>query len=663
VTELLTATVNGVPVGCVYALLAVGLVVTYSTSGVFNLALGVQAYASALLYYVLVVEHGWSTWLAFLVAVLALGPALGFCLDRFLFRFLRRAGTTVSLVAAIGLLVGLPSVLAFIFGGRPRYRPPSIGIGPTHYYKVFNTSIDGVHLTAIIATIVVSIALWVLFRRTALGLRMHAVVESPRMVELAGINSSAIRTVAWMLSSLLASLAGVLLAPLYADVNSIHFTTLLVAAIAAAVFGRLRSIPLTLLGGVLLGFGQELLAAYLPLGSVLATGLRPAFPFLVLVVLLVVLPWGRRADVTDPLANCDPPPPPLASTFRTPGLDRFSRIAAPVLGVGFLIVATSIFSSYWLQLATTAVVYGVIFLSVTVITGVGGQLSLCQATFAGIGAFTAGQLAVAHGMSILVAIVIGAGVAAAAGAVLAIPALRLGGLSFALATLGFALMADNVLFPLRWFGGGQSGIDVPRPVVGPINFTNPKWFFLLCVGILVLVAVVVVRIRDGTTGRFLDALKGSDIAARTIGIAPARSKVVALAISAGIAGLGGGLFASLQGPIGPDQFTYFSSLVFVVLVVTTGVRTVEGALNAAAALVVIPQILNLLPPRFGVLEFALFGFGAITYIKHPEGIVEYMKRQSLIWLNGLLARHRRGGDIPRTPDRAPGVGEPVEELR
>jgi ABC-type branched-subunit amino acid transport system permease subunit len=100
----------------------------------------------------------------------------------------------------------------------------------------------------------------------------------------------------------------------------------------------------------------------------------------------------------------------------------------------------------------------------------------------------------------------------------------------------------------------------------------------------------------------------------------------------------------LQGPIGPDQFTYFSSLVFVVLVLTTGVRTVEGALNAAAVLVLLPQLLNLLPTRFNVLEFALFGFGAITFIKHPEGVVEFIKRRSLVWASGR-------------------IGQPVEESR
>jgi ABC-type branched-subunit amino acid transport system permease subunit len=204
---------------------------------------------------------------------------------------------------------------------------------------------------------------------------------------------------------------------------------------------------------------------------------------------------------------------------------------------------------------------------------------------------------------------------------------------------------------------------VPRPIVGPVDFTNPRAFFLLCAGILVVVAIVVVRVREGTTGRFLDALRGSDLAARTIGIAPARTKIVALALSAGIAGLGGGLFASLEGPVGPDNFTYFSSLVFVVIVLTTGMRTVEGALNAAAALVLLPQLLNLLPSRFNVLEFALFGFGAITFIKHPEGIVEYEKRQSIEKLSNFLDNRRGQSGVPhpRAPDHD--AETRVEEMR
>jgi ABC-type branched-subunit amino acid transport system permease subunit len=338
-------------------------------------------------------------------------------------------------------------------------------------------------------------------------------------------------------------------------------------------------------------------------------------------------------------------------------------------------MSVTVLSDYWLHLATTAVVYSVIFLSITVITGIGGQVSLCQASFAGIGAFTAGQLATSHGVSILVGILIGAAVAAAVGALLAIPALRLGGITFALATLAFALMADNVLFPLSWFGGGTTGINVPRPIVGPVNFTNTRAFFLLCVGVLVIVAAVVIRVREGTTGRFLDALRGSDLAARTIGIAPARTRVVALALSAGIAGLGGGLYASLEGPIGPDNFNYFLSLVFIVLVLTTGMRTVEGAINAAAALVLLPQLLDLLPARYGVLEFALFGYGAVTFVKHPEGIVEFQKRLSMQRLARFAERwsarsssgdddgHNGGGDVPRPRGDRHEVRQPVEERR
>ena len=130
-------------------------------------------------------------------------------------------------------------------------------------------------MAVVAATILVVVGLGVLFRSTAFGLRMRAVVESPRLLQLHGVNAERVATSAWVLSSLLAALAGVLLAPLYARVDSTNFTVLMVAAIAAAVFGGLRSLPLTLLGGIVLGVGQEVLTKYLPLGNQLVKGFRP----------------------------------------------------------------------------------------------------------------------------------------------------------------------------------------------------------------------------------------------------------------------------------------------------------------------------------------------------------------------------------------------------
>jgi branched-chain amino acid transport system permease protein len=651
VTSLLHYAIPGVPFGCIYALVAVGLVLTYRSSGVFNLAFGAQAYISAAVFYDTAGSHHWPTWAAFVLSVLVVGPLVGLLLDRALFRHMRTASATVKLVAALGLLVGIPALVQTLwFGNRAKLRPPAVGPTPEHFYQWHSYGIDSNQLAVIVATVVVVVGLGVLFRSTALGLRMRAVVESPRLLQLHGVNAERVATSAWMLSSVIAALAGVLLAPLYARVDATNFTVLMVAAIAAAVFGRLRSLPLTLLGGVLLGVGQEVLTKYLPLGNELVKGFRPSVPFILLFALLLLWPGLRRPDVGDPLAGVSPPPPPLAATLRDAGLERLNRILFPAFITAFMGVSLFVLPSFWLFLVTQGIIMSVIFLSFTVVVGMGGQISLCQATFAGVGAFTTAQLATNHGVPVLVGILVGAALAALVGVVVALPALRLGGLYLALATFAFGLMADNIVFPQRWAGNGQSGISVPRPRIGPVDFTANRAFFLLSLAVFALCALVVVQVRRGTTGQRLAAVRGSEVAAETIGIDPRRAKVVAFALSAAIAGIGGALLGSLQGTVSGDSFNYFFSLFWLVLVVTTGVRTVEGAVNAGMALVFFPELLHHLPGRLADLEYVAFGFGAITFAKHPEGIVEFQKRRSM----ERLARWRRraGGNGDEPPPAA-----------
>ncbi|MCU1449578.1 MAG: inner-rane translocator [Acidimicrobiales bacterium] len=657
-TSLLHYAIPGVPFGCIYALVAVGLVLTYRSSGVFNLAFGAQAYISAAVFYDTAGTHHWPTWAAFALSVLVVGPVVGLLLDRALFRHMRTASATVKLVAALGLLVGIPALVQTLwFGNRAKLRPPAVGPTPEHFYRWHSYGIDSNQVAVIVATVVVVVGLGVLFRSTALGLRMRAVVESPRLLQLHGVNAERVATSAWMLSSVIAALAGVLLAPLYARVDANNFTVLMVAAIAAAVFGRLRSLPLTLLGGVLLGVSQEVLTKYLPLGNELVKGFRPSVPFILLFALLLLWPGLRRQEVGDPLAGVSPPPPALAATLRDASLERLNRILFPAFIAAFMGVSLFVLPSFWLFLVTQGIIMSVIFLSFTVVVGMGGQISLCQATFAGVGAFTTAQLATNHGVPVLVGVVVGAALAALVGAVVALPALRLGGLYLALATFAFGLMADNIVFPQRWAGNGQSGISMPRPRIGPVDFTANRAFFLLAMAVFALCALVVVLVRRGTTGQRLAAVRGSEVAAETIGIDPRRAKVVAFALSAAIAGVGGALLGSLQGTVSGDSFNYFFSLFWLVLVVTTGVRTVEGAVNAGMALVFFPELLHHLPGRLADLEYVAFGLGAITFAKHPEGIVEFQKRRSM----ERLARWRRRARGDRPPP-APTIEEPAEVL-
>lgn len=627
--DLIRFTILGLPLGCVYALVATGLVLTYKTSGVFNLAFGAQAYVSAAIFYDTRAHHDWPVLPAFLLAVVVVGPLIGLVLYRALFRHMRASWAAVRLVSALGLLVAIPAVVQLWFGSGVKYGPPSLAPDPDRVFRWGTYAVTADQIVTVVATLAVVALLGALFRFTALGLQMRAVVESPRMVELAGINADRVSAVAWMLSSFMAALAGVLLAPLFATVDAANFTILIVAAIAAAAFGRLSSLPLTLAGGILLGVSQQVLAGFLPLNSVLAQGLRPSFPFLMLFLLLLFWPGLRaRREAADPLAGVDPPPPALAASYRDERLDRLTRLLFPAFLATFMGVSLFALPGFWLFIVTVGIVYSIIFLSVTVLTGMAGLVSLCQATFAGVGAFTAAQLATRHGLPILAGMLVGAAVAAAVGALIAIPALRLGGLSLALGTLAFALMVDNVVFPLDWVGGGQSGVDVPRPVIGSIDFSGDRAFFLLAMAVFALAALAVILVRRGTTGRFLAALRGSELAASAIGINPTRAKITAFALSAGIAGLGGGLLASLQGRTSPDSFGSFFGLFWVVLVLTIGARTVEGAVNAGMGLALFPQLLQLLHAPITV-QFVLFGFGAITFAKHPEGIVEAQKRRSI----------------------------------
>jgi ABC-type branched-subunit amino acid transport system permease subunit len=650
-SHFLTYSILGIPFGFVYALVGVGLVLTYKTSGVFNLAFGAQAYVSAAIFYAAVSQHHWNKWAGFVLAVVVAGPALGYLLDRALFRHLRTAPTVVKLISGLGLLVAVPSMVQFFWPGNhfnaPSLAPQHVHSSLTyHVYHLGSYTIDSNQLVIIGSVVAVMVALGVLFKFTALGLKMRAVVESPRMVELAGINSDRIGSVAWMMSSFLAALAGVLLAPLYSQVQPNDFINLLVAAIAAAVFGGLTSLPLTLVGGLLLGIFQQLLTGYLPLGSQLAAELRPSFPFIMLVLLLLFWPpVRRRREAADPLAGCDPPPPALAASLRGQTLDRLTKIIFPIFIVAYIVISLFLVPSFWLFLLTQGIIYATIFLSFTALTGMSGQISLCQLSFAGLGGFTAAQLATTLNVPFIFAMLIGGAAAAAAGALVAIPAMRLQGLYLALGTLAFGLLADNILFGQTWLvGNAEGGLVVPRPQLGSINFNNNQAFFLLAMVVFGVCGLVVILVRKGTVGRYLAAIRGSEVAAETIGINPTRAKITIFALSAAIAGVGGAMFASAQQTTSPADWQSGLSLVFVVLVLTTGVRTVEGAVNAGIAFVVVPQLLSHLGGNAQALSFFLFGIGALTYARHPEGAVEYNKRRSLLWISAWL--DRRAGREP-----------------
>ena len=297
-------------------------------------------------------------------------------------------------------------------------------------------------------------------------------------------------------------------------------------------------------------------------------------------------------------------------------------------------------NSVWENVFNNGLTLSIILLSITLITGMAGQLSLCQATFAGIGAFTAAVFSVHLGLNFLVGGLIGCAVAAIVAVLLALLSLRLRGLGLALMTLAAALLFDNTAFNDIWVTGGAQGTSLKSKWLGTSAFFNFDGHatFLLAMAVLIVAVVIVILVRKGTVGRNLAAMRGSETATAGLGVNPAWQRIVVFALSGAIAGVGGVLFSVQQQHVSPVDWNTTFSLVFVVLVVTTSVNTVEGAIQAGIAYYVIQQIFTYLPARIGgpSLTIVLFAFGALTYAQHPEGVLEYQKRRSTLRFERLF---------------------------
>jgi branched-subunit amino acid ABC-type transport system permease component len=692
-TDLFRALLQGLPPGTVYALVALGFVLTYKTSGVFNLAFGAQAYVSAAMYFKAHVVWGWGIVPSVVLSVLVLAPAIGLVLERLVFRHLRTASALPKLVVAIGLSVAIPNLFdilanfSAIGGSTPEGIVPG---GADVFYDPFGVyAFSRNELVAMGVALLVTLGLALLFRFSAIGLRMRAVVESPRMTELNGIAADRVSAFAWALSSLFAGIAGVLIAPRFNTLAAGDFFNLMVVAIAAAAIGRLVSLPLALAGGLGLGFFIAQMNTFLPRWSdsqhwlrPLQDKLTPALPFIVLFAVLVFVPSIRRARETgDPLAGVDPPPASTGTFVPDPRRALLNKAFAVVvlLGIGSIVLSRG--DDVWLFLVTQAAILAIIFLSVTVITGMAGQISLCQGAFAATGAFAVFQLVDRYDMSAVPAALIGGLIAAALGAVLSLPIRRLGGVWTAIATLAFAFFFDAVIVNLPFVGGGDTslfqGTDVPRPVVGPFDMASDKTFLVFAVVVLALVSVAVVQLRAGTFGRTLVALRGSEVGAQSVGISPAGVRLIAFALSGFIAAIGGALLAMQQENVNyGNNFSPFAALFWVVLVATLGSRTIAGAIQAAASFALFePLILkgavfgwllrspDRIPgifPISGKWVFVLFGLGAIQYARHPEGILEYQLHRRAVKAEQRQLRKAAGADDdqPAEPVGAR-AGEPV----
>ena len=598
--EFIQLLVSGAIAGSIYSLIAAGLTLSYTSTGIFNLAYGGIAYTSAMLYFQLInalgIESLGMRLLSFFLVVLVFCPLLGQLLNVAVFRPLARANDAAKVMATIGILVALPALTDLLVDLGTKtwdwglqstdyvFLTPGVWKVPseTWPYDLDVVGLDGIRLlissnqwTVLVVAAVVAVALWALMRHTRIGLQMRAVVDRPDLAGLRGVSESFTSSAAWIIGTMLAGMAGVVGAPVFNTLEANQYNVFMFTATAAAVVGGLRSIPLAFAGGVGLGVVISLVGRYATFAQDIR-GFHNSVPFVVLLVglLFMTRERTRRSGVV-----ADAPP----ATDYTSDLPAW-RVRLPwVLGAAFVALQVFIFADqFWLGLWVTGLAFGLVFMSWVLLTGLGGMVSLAQAAFVTMAAMTAGLVLDKTGLPFIPALIVGVIVAGVLGVIVALPALRLGGLPLALATLALAFMSERVLFEWSWFKNGQGtkGWDIPRPQLGPFDFQDTKSLAVLLV-ILVLAAGWLVRnLQRSVTGRAIIAVRNSEPAAATSGHSIVRTKLAVFALSALLAGFGGVFFATFIGNVTPFTATTQAGLFWLAVVILVGIRRPGAAVMA-----------------------------------------------------------------------------------
>lgn len=599
-SEFLSFTIVGIVTGSVYAVAASGLVLTYVTSGIFNIAHGAIGMLMAFTYWELRVHQGWPAPLALVVVVFVIAPLLGAGIERTLIRGLRGASVATSLVVTVGLMVGLMGLAQLIWD--PRDARQLSGFFAPGGFRVSGVFVRWHEVLTILAAAGVALGLWLLLARSRIGVAMRAVVDDRNLAALNGARPARVMQVSWALGASTAALAGILLAPVL-QMNVLVLTLLVVNAYAAAMVGRLRSLPLTFAGALALGLIESYAVGYVNLTGPLA-GLRPSLPTVFLFVVLFAMPESRLRAARLVGAITPRAPDPSRSLKGAVALVATATVLATVLGEGDLVRAGQ------------GLALGIIMLSLVVLTGYGGQVSLCQMTFAGLGAFAMARVGVGGNPGGLIAAVALAG---AVGALVALPALKLQGLYLALSTMAFAVLMDNMLFPDRHVFGTLGSLTVDRPPL----FESERAFFVFLAIAFAGVALLVQWVRRGAFGRVLTAMRDSQVACATLGLSLARTKLAVFVISAGIAGLGGALFGALKGSAGPTDFLMIQSLPILLLAVIGGITTAGGALAGGIAFAVLPIIEEKVGVS-GIVQLTAGGAGVLLG-RNPNGLANLLR--------------------------------------
>ncbi len=562
--EVIRFALLGCGIGALYAFASQGLIVIFRGTGVLNFSLGATAIAGVFLQYELQYEHGHNFWVASLFGV-ALSALLGALTHWVVLRPLhrKRASTLVQLVATLGVLITVQAGVVIRYGSKPRQVPSQL---PTDRLTLYgDVSINADRLILLGIGCLSAFALWLLYRSSQFGIQTEAVSESERSAAAVGISPNRIAVLNWSLGSAIACIGGILVVPVM-TLQVTAMTSLVLAALAAALAADFKSFPIATATGYLLGMGQALIGRFWD-----QQGVGQSLPFLLIIMLLVIR--GRSIPTRDHFLR------------RLPavGNGRMSWDWTVFLcgAVVFLMLTKD---TKWIDALTVSLCASIVLLSIVVVTGYAGQLSLAQYAMAGFGAWVAGRLVAAYQVPFLVALVAGVAAAVPLGLVFALPAVRTRGINLAIVTLGLGAAIELMLFNNGDFTGGVRGTPVGNPSLFGFEISSirhPERYGIFVLSMALLAVVVVANVRRGRSGRRLIAVRTNERAAAALGINVVAAKLFAFALASAIAALGGILLAFRLTSVSYQSFTNFTSITYAGLALVGGVGYLLGAFVGA----------------------------------------------------------------------------------
>lgn len=563
------AAVSGVFTGGSYALIGVAITLMYRSTGVLSFAHAAFAAVAAFVY-VDFAERGWSLPLAALVAVAA-ATAYGLVVERVAVRPLVGASAATRLIATLGVLTFSSGLLLWHYGFAPVVAEPLL---PADSISVLGVEVSYQKVAVLVTAALSAGALAWFLERTRFGTAVRAVAQDPEAARLHGISLGRVARFNWGLGALLSGVVGVLVAPLQI-VNVGTFTLLLTKSLAGTLVGGMSSLPLTFAGGLLVGVVEAIAAVRFDQPGMIEVA--------VLGVVLVAL-VTRRTWAVAPTAFQEARRPRRRLSLPTiPGAQvaAFAVLAAG-LAVALIVPAGS---TYWSFVGARTLFYVIQALSLVMLVGWGGQVSLMQGAYVGLGALGTGYLVVEHGLPLWAALVLSAVAGTALGAVAGLPALRLSGLQFAVASLAFSAAAAAWLFERP-----EIPSSLPRTDLLGIDLSSDTTVYYVMLAITGVLLLTAGNLRRSVQGRFLIASRDTPEAVEHFGSSAARARMGVFLVAAFTATLGGGLYAVLVSGLSPTDFAPMLSLTLLVYTVVGGSQSLAGPVMAGLAFGLLPQV-------------------------------------------------------------------------